>query len=117
MHARNCVAAISQAGLLIQSSLPTISSSTVDTRVSFVVVSYIENGTVRDCINANHEFILSRLPMEGIPGEIVNKIADYLTINGVIHNKNVLREVLGEVDYENYHYKFYVAEADYEEAD
>ena len=109
--------AISQAGLLAQSSLPSISSRIVNTRVSFVVVPYRENGAVHECINANHPFFSARLPMEGLTDGIVNKIADYLETYGAIHNKNVLSVVLGEQDYANYHYKLYIAEADYEKVD
>ena len=109
--------AILQAGLLTQSSLTSDFSSVVDGKLSFVIVPYIENGVVHNCINVNHQFFLLRAPMEGLTAHVVNKIADYLETHGAIHNKKVLRGVLGEQDYENYHYKLYIAEADYEKID
>ena len=108
--------AIIQAGLLECSWLPASANSVVDEKQSSIVVQYLENGVVHDCINANWEYFYLRLPREGLSDAVVNKIADYLDVHDKIPNKTVLLEVLGE-DYENYHYKLYIAEADYEEAD
>ena len=110
-------AAISQAGLLLQSWISPRFASVVDAETLFVVVNYTENGLERNCINANSEFIAQRTTVNGLSDEVVNKLADYIDRHGAITNKTVLREVLGEQDFENYHYKLFVAEADYEAVD
>ena len=109
--------AVMQAGILEQSSLPSNVYSLVNGEQTAIVVNYLENGTEKYCINANHQFFSLRLPWEGLSDEVVNKIADYIDEHGAITNKTVLREVLGDEDYENYHFKLYIAEADYEKAD
>ena len=109
--------AIAQAGVLQQSYLPSNSSAIVSADALSIVVHYKEDGVVHDCINANHESRWLRLPREGLSLSVINKIADYLEAYGTIPNKKVLREVLGDEDYENYNYKLYIAEADYEETD
>ena len=109
--------AITQAGLLPESWIPESFATVVNGSTSFVVVNYVENDEVKYCINANHEFIAKRYSIADLPEEVVNKLADYIAANGAITNKDVLRSVLGKHDYQNYHYKFYVAEADYEEVD
>lgn len=110
-------AAILQAGLVAQSFLPQ-NTETVVASDSSIIVQYVEDGVVRDCVDVNNPFFSLRDAslFEGLSEEVVAKIADYLEKFGAIHNKHVLREVLGEDDYENYHYKLYVAEADYEKA-
>ena len=106
--------AITQAGLLAQSWLPTNCYSIIDAKQLSVAVNYSQDDSKYDCINVNGASFVYRLETDGLPYEVVNKIADYLEAYGTIHNKTVLRSVLGENDYENYHYKLYVAEADYE---
>ena len=111
--------AIVQAGMLAQSIPPQSAESLVNGKQTSIVVQYAEDGKVRDCTDVNSAFFLLRDPnlFDGVfSQEVVNKLADYLQ-SGTIHNKQVLREVLGEDDYEHYHYKLYVAEADYEKAD
>ena len=106
--------AIVKAGLLTQSWLPTNATSIVSERQLRAVVQYVEDGVVYDCINVNSA-LLSLKPI-GLSDEVVAKIVAYVELNGKIHNKTVLRAVLGDDDYENYHYKLYIAEADYEKA-
>lgn len=108
--------AIRQAGILGQSYLAFNAYSIVDGNQLSITVPYVENGAVRACINVNHESILNRRSREELSDTVINKIADYVQANGKITDKSVLRNVLDD-DYENYHYKLYVAEADYEKAD
>lgn len=110
-------AAILQAGLLEQSHLTSFCETVVSDQQMSIGVQYTENGVVRDGIDANSVFFSLRLPWEGLSDEVVNKIADYHEEHGTIRNKTELRNVLGDEDYANYHYKLYIAEADYEEAD
>ena len=109
-------AAIAQAGLLEKSWLSSNFYTIVDGSTSFVVVNYVENGVEHSCLNVNSEFIAQRYPIADLSDGVVNKIADYVEEHGKIANKTVLRSVLGD-DFEIYHYKLYIAEADYEKAD
>ena len=107
--------AIAQAGLLDCSYVTDNANSVVNEKQNAIIVPYLENGVLRDCYDVNWEYYYLRLPREGLSEAVVDKIADYLDIHGKIANKTVLREVLGEEDYANYHYKLFIAEADYEE--
>lgn len=106
---------IRKAGILPETFIPNNESSLLDGEQSIIVVNYVENGVECYCHDANDPFFSLRRPTGGLSLEIVNKIADYLETHGTIRNKDVLREVLGD-DYENNHYKLFIAEADYEEA-
>lgn len=108
--------AIREAGLLVASAISSNAFAIVTEQPLPIFVDYIENGTVKNCINVNSQYFLLGLPIDGISLQVVNKIADYIENCGVIRNKKTLLAVLGDDDYENYHYKLYVAEADYEEA-
>ena len=112
------LAAITKAGLLDCSWLSTNADTVVDEKQRTIVVQYLEDGTPHDCINANSDFFSLRelAHFDGLSDDVVNKIADYHDAYGKIPNKTVLLEVLGD-DYANYHYKLYIAEADYEKAD
>lgn len=111
--------AIMQAGILLQSFLPQQAEILVNGEQTAVVVQYVEDGTPHDCVDANSVFFALRdaTRFVGLSQQVVEKIADYQENVGKIRNKRVLYEVLGEEDFENYHYKLYVAEADYEKAD
>ena len=109
--------AIVKAGLLQCSRLTDLANKRVDRQQSTVVVQYVEDGKVRYCYDVNWEYFSLRLPMEGLSPSVVDKIADYLETRGKITNKAVLLEILGAEDYAEYHYKLYIAEADFEEAD
>ena len=54
-----------------------------------------------------------RLPVENVPDEAVDLIADYVERCGKVKNKEMLEEILGE--YAQYSYKFFISEADYED--
>ena len=109
--------AIVKAGRLECSWLSPSIYLVVDERQLSIVVPYIENGEPHESYDANSIFFSLRDVnyFDGLSEAVVNKIADYLETHGKIVNKNVLYEVLGNEDYTNYHYKLYIAEADYEE--
>lgn len=111
--------AIMQAGLLAQSFQSQHNDGLVNAQKTAIVVQYVADGIPHDCIDVNNAYFALRDPLlfDGLSEAVVTKIADYLEAVGKIRNKKVLREVLGEDYYENYHYKLYVAEADYEKAD
>ena len=114
------LSAIKQAGLLAHRSwLPINSNSVVDESCLSIVVWYMDSDTPRECYDANSIFLslCDATYFDGLSDAVINKIADYLELHGKIPNKTVLLEVLGAEDYANYHYKLYIAEADYEEAD
>ena len=108
--------AIRKAGLLPQTCVPSNQSSLIDGKQNIIVVNYVENGIEHSCHDANDPFFALRRPMGNLSCEIVNKLADYSEEYGIIHNKETLRAILGEEDYENNHYKLFIAEADYEKA-
>ena len=111
--------AIVQAGRLDCSLLTPIANSVIDKLQLSILVPYVEDDVQRDCYNANSVFFSLRDParFDGLSQAVINKIADYLENHGKIVNKTVLLKVLGKEDYANYHYKLFIAEADYEEAD
>lgn len=109
--------AILKAGCLDCSYLTDNANSLVDGTQSVIFVCYVENGAARACYDVNSEYFRLRLPRDGLSDAVVNKIADYLNEHGKIANKSVLAEILGKADYANYHYKLYIAEADYEKVD
>ena len=109
--------AVLEAGLTECSYLTDSANKVVNESQSTIIVQYIEDDKVRDCYDVNWEYFTARLPMEGLSAAVVDKIANYLETHDKIANKAVLLEILGVEDYANYHYKLYVAEAYYEEAD
>ena len=109
--------AVLKAGRLDCSYLRDNANLLVNGSQSAIIVQYVADGKVYDCYNVNWEYFSLRLPTVGLSNAVVNKIADYLDKHGKIANKTVLLEILGAEDYANNHYKLYVAEADYEEAD
>ena len=103
------------AGLLPESVMPTLSSSYVDGETKFVIVNYCDE-TFHYSINANSILIASRLPVNGLSDDVVNKLADYIDAHGKIANKLQLEQALGS-DYADNYYKLFIAEEDYEKAD
>ena len=93
--------AIMQAGMLAQSFPSEYAEALVSAQKTAVVVQYVEDGTLHDCIDANSAFFALRDPLlfDGLSEAVVTKIADHLETVGKICNKQVLREVLGEDDY------------------
>ena len=102
------------AGLLSQSVLPTLNSSFVDGKITKIIVNYYDGETACDSINVNNAWIAARMPVKGLSEEVVNKLADYIELNGKIANQQQLKLALGQ-DYADNFYKLFVAEDDYEE--
>lgn len=106
---------LQSAGLLEQSFLPTLSSA-VDRSVTQIIIDYFDGAKRCSSVNVNGILIVTRQPIDGIPQEAVDKLADYIDEYGTIHNKSQLKIALGEL-YAQHFYKFFVAKEDYEEAD
>ena len=109
---------ITKAGRLDESDLLSKYFELVDGETTAICVGYLEDGVAHSCVDVNSDFFLLRdaTLFYGLSQEVVNKIADYREAHGTVTNQQILREVLGD-DYENYHYKLYVAEANYEAVD
>lgn len=88
------------------------SSNLVNGCISQIIINYIQNGLVFYSVNVNGASIIYRLNVENVSEKIVNKIADYIELNGSISNRTKLRAALGE-DYEDNYYKFFIDEQDY----
>ncbi len=77
-------------------------------------LNFYDGDTVCSCVDLNGEIFIYRLTVAGIDKSIINKIADYKDVHGAIHNKEQLKEILGD-DYQSNYYKFFVAAIDYQE--
>ena len=104
--------AIAQAGLLAQSYLPDFVGSLV-VADSVVVVGFAQYGVNYQSVNVNGTYVKHRMPVDGVPFAVINKIADYIDKYGKVTNKEQLKIILGD-DYADNYYKFFVAEGDYE---
>lgn len=105
---------ITRAGILPQSYLPVYYTDTVTESTKVIVVDYYDGTKQCYCTNANSPEITARNHIDGLPDEVVSLVADYIEAHGTVHNKTQLYEALGEFA-EEYIYRFFVAEADYEE--
>lgn len=108
---------IALAGILPQSVLPQNSQSFAQDGTQ-IVVSYNQNQTNYDCINLNGLYVMVEgLHVEGIDDDVLAKIHDYYAKYGVITNKNILKQILSQEEYQQNHYKFFVMESDYATTD
>ena len=104
--------AIEQAGVVEQSYLSSDGLSFVTEKTEVIAVGFYQNGK-QSCINVNNPQILS-FQSEIFPKEVLAKIYNYTQNVGRITDKKQLKDILGEL-YEEYFYKFFVTEDDYEE--
>lgn len=108
---------IALAGILPQSVLPQNSESFAQDGTQ-IVVGYYQNQTNYDCINLNGAYVtIANMHAENVNDDILAKLHDYYTKHGVITNKNVLKRILSQEEYQLNHYKFFVQEKDYATAD
>lgn len=106
-------ALLAEAGALPQTAWPAFPFTLVTEDTSFLAVQYVEGGKTYPCVNANGPLVTLRLPVENVPDEAVDLIADYVERCGKVKNKEMLEEILGE--YAQHSYKFFISEADYED--
>ena len=109
----SCVDTVKLAGLLPQSILSVYYTDTVTESLKELVVNYADGGKICYCINANSPLIPLHIPIDGLPTEVTELLADYIDRNGAIRNKRQLKSALGEYA-EDFHYRFFIAEQDYE---
>lgn len=107
-------AVIESAGVIEQTVFPSFAAKIIDGDTA-IFVDYYEKGGSRTPINVNSIFIRSRLDVEGLSADVVDKLASYIERYGVISNRTELATALGE-DYAENYYKLYVDEKDYEAA-
>ena len=86
---------------------------TEDTKV--LPLDWYDGTVARSCVNVNGGYVTMRREIDGIDAVIINKIADYIALNGIITDRLQLKEILGD-DYADNFYKFFVSVEDYEKA-
>ena len=104
--------AIARAGILPQTYFPTDSMIFVQNNCQ-IVVCYHQDGATYDCINLNGVYIQHNLPAPNIAQSVVEKLHNYYVQNGKISNKQILKQILTDQEYQQNHYKFFVKEGDY----
>ena len=107
---------IQLAGILSVTVLPFMYTEVIDGSVIEIILDYYDGNQVRSSINANSVLIALRGEVEGLTDDVVNKLADYVELNGSFTNKQQVELALG-FDYADNYYKLFIAEADYEEID
>lgn len=76
------------------------------------IVDYVICGVRYYSHNVNSLSVKYRLPIDGVDGSVVDKLADYIDINGAVSNRQQLKDALGD-DYLDNYYKFFIEEQDY----
>lgn len=94
------------------SVMPSNLTTLISVNLDSIIVGFRCNGKAYYSVNVNGGYVKSRLPIDGIDGKIVNKLADYIEANGIITNRNQLRLAL-DGDYADNYYKFFIDVADY----
>ncbi|MBQ8433973.1 MAG: SLBB domain-containing protein [Clostridia bacterium] len=107
--------AIALAGILPQTVLPTNLQVYVQSNMQ-IVVEYLCDDAHHVGINVNGAYVISNTPAPNIPADVMEKLHNYYIQNGVITNKQILKQILTEEQYQQNHYKFFVAEEDYAKA-
>ncbi len=103
---------LDKAGITDYTAVPANLKALVNNYVDSFVADFICDGKVCSSINVNGAFVTSRIEIEGVSGEVVDKLADYIEANGKITNRLQLKSALGD-DYQENYYKFYIDVADY----
>lgn len=107
---------IAFAGILPQTVLPQNAQSFVQTDCQ-IMVDYHQNGVNYSVINVNGLVVISNAQAQNVDAEVIAKLHDYYTQHGTITNKNQLKQILTEQQYQKNHYKFFVQERDYATTD
>ncbi len=108
--------AVSLAGILPQTVFPTNSQSQVISNCQ-IIVAYHEKGVNYDTLNVNGIYVLHNLTAPNVPDDVIAKLHAYVTQNGKLTNKQMLKQILTEEQYQQNHYKFFVLEEDYATVD
>lgn len=104
--------AITQVGIVEQTVFPSFGELFIDSD-TVILVDYFENGKQYSPVNVNGEFVMRKYPIENISYDVIVDIADYIAANGLITDKKILKDILGD-RYEGVHYKFFVDKENYE---
>lgn len=79
-----------------------------------IIVDFCIDGVSYSSVNVNGGYVVGRIVPEGVSAQAINALADYIEAYGKIRNRTQLRVALGEL-YEDNYYRFFIAEADYEQ--
>lgn len=110
------VALVLAAGVVEQTRYPEKPLTLVTENTVQLTVCYCLNGKIFCCENLNGVRVSSRMEVENVSPHVIDKIADFLQSGEKITDKNQLREILGEKDFSENHYKFFVSVEDYEKS-
>lgn len=103
---------LSIVGITDYTVLPEDLTKLIDCNVDVYIANFTYDRVEYFSVNVNSEYIVARLSIDGVDSAIVNKLADYIEVNGAIANRNQLKLALGD-DYADNYYKFYIGKLDY----
>ncbi len=81
-------------------------------KLNVYIADYYAEGIRYYSHNVNSLSVQLRLPVDGADDGIINKLADYIAVNGKITNRIQLKAALLN-DYAENYYKFFIDEKDY----
>lgn len=105
---------LEKAGVTAYTAIPIDGlSSAIPEALDSVIFGFVLNGVTYPCVNVNGAAVKLRLEIDGVDEYVVDKLADYVELNGKITNRDSLALALGD-DYDGNYYKFYIDIDDYE---
>lgn len=107
--------AVSKAGIIEQSKMPSFGDQLVDKNQTVVIVEYVLQGVSYTPINVNGPLVTRRTTIPNVDSVVVDMLADFIENNGNIKNRAMLQKALGDYYQDNF-YKFFVGVDDYEKA-
>ncbi len=79
-----------------------------------ICVGYIQDNKIFPAVNLNGAHVQFNLPMDNVSDAVLQKLHDYYVQKGKFTNKNILKFLLTEEEYQQNYYKFFVSEEYYE---
>lgn len=107
-------AVLLRCGTVKQTVYPQNPLQIVTSQTKQLVLDYCENGKTFSCVNLNGYLVASASPIENVPQHVMDALAQYVSQHKITNKKQLL-QILGEEDYLQNHYKFFVSVDDYEE--
>lgn len=99
-------------GALPCTAVPANANTLIGAQIHSLVVDFVCDGRVFSSVNVNGDYVANRVSVDGVSSVVVNKLADYIALNGAIRNRAQLKSALN-YDYADNFYKFYIDAADY----
>lgn len=106
-------AVVHRAGMHKNGILPPVTTRLVKSGES-IIVDFCIDGVSYSAVNVNGGYVDGRIAADGVSMQAINALADYREAHGTIRNRTQMRVALGEL-YEDNYYRFFIAEADYEQ--